>query len=247
MHVCTGLAANSERMPWDSAQFLQHPTQPAFALQQHVGEDALHRMKITAQNHKLPSPLDMANRWADKLNIASAAVRQRASPAAAATAASGGVRAGMRNSPAAGGPALPPAAPPPRGAGSGFLKVAAGAPPEAAATARNGGNAAAAPPAAALPGAADPEEAALRQRKLLDLSYEDYLNVFGRVEEEWFQRKWQESLMRESKGKLGDENAYVKECRQKGARASEAALRQEFRNMLTAHAQRESNRIWRGL
>ena len=195
---------------------------------QTVGREALLRMEAMAAQHKLPGPRIVARRWAEMYAIppsgSAAAVGARDSPRPDGR---GAIRGSSR-------PPVPPA----RSGGflsqtgSGAMGAAARAAPAAAAAAPGRANG-----AAAADDATAEAERRLARKRLLDLTYEEYLEVFGRVQEEWWQRQLQESLFRASGGGVGTEEQYVAKCRQNGrTAASDAALRAEYRRMVGEHA-----------
>jgi hypothetical protein len=85
--------------------------------------------------------------------------------------------------------------------------------------------------------AVEAAEQRLARKKLVEMSYEEYLVVFGRVQEEWRQRQLQESLVKASAGGVSTEEQFIQQCRHNGRmNVSDATLRAEYRRMIAEHA-----------
>lgn len=224
--------------------------QAHFALQK-VGEFVVDQIELLAAQNKLHRPAYQADVYQQRYNVATTEARMTAYPAQAPSHAHGGSRRSPLNAAPAGtdvrssggflkGPAANAGgssaaagrggSQPPRGGGGG---VGGGS------NSGSGGSGAAAGRAVK---AHAPTETRLAKKRLLDLSYEEYLEVFGRVQEEYWQRRMQEALLKGPKGgTLETENEYVARCRASGRMKNvpDAALRNEYRRMVSESSARD--------
>lgn len=182
---------------------------------------ALKAMRETAARYNLGSPLSIATKWSRDFNIPSAAEKQRASPLGGATR--GGVNRTVAAPPAPSGGFL-------TRHGSGQGRPDDGARDSGAGGVREGdtnGSMQAKRPRS------EDGDTKLAKKKLVELTYEEYIQVFGLVSAKW--REWQ----REAPAAAGigagfeTEEQYLRKVRKGGdAVTSDAVIRQKYRQLV---------------
>jgi hypothetical protein len=203
---------------------------------QGMGRDAVQRMEAMAAAHELPTPLNIARHWIQMYSIPPAAVQQQSHVSSMHVSS----HLNKDIHPVVRGGSIPPAHEPTAPRGGGFImQVAADglAKERPRSTVTKGPASATVAPTRSDTQCVEAAEQRLAQKKLIEMSYEEYLEVFGRVQEEWRQRQLQESLVKASAGGISTEEQFIQQCRNNGrVNVLDATLRAEYRRMVTEHA-----------